>query len=443
MKKNGYYLCFLGLFLVLCVTLSLGILFAGPALPGANEQLQKAPAWTDREGNFNDNYLADVAAWVNDHFFLRQTLISANHRLNVNTFGTSGEDTVIVGRDGWLYFGATLDNYTGLNAFSHRELFAMSQNLSMMDAYCRENGKQFAFLITPNKNSLYPEYMPDFGATAKAPDSGKLLSRLEALGVTTVDLFTVFGNAPEILYYATDSHWNSKGAALAADVINHAFGVQTSFYNGPFVQAEKPYTGDLYNMLYPAFPGRETEQVYAGNLEFTYTSSATKPDAITLTTESGAAGNLLVYRDSFGNLLHPYLAASYGTARFSRSNNYDFTGDFEFVLVELVERNLSYLLQYVPVMECPIEALELPAASGAVTIESNPKGKAPEGFALWTGTADENIDPESVVYVQAEDVVYRAFLTENNGFAVYLPAGAAPECAAWYTDSVLKTYNLN
>lgn len=443
MKKNGLYLCFIGLFLALCLTLSLGIVFAGPALPGANEQLQKTPALTDRQGNFNDNYFTDVAAWVNDHFFPRQTLISANHSLNAKLFGVSGEDSVIVGTDGWLYFGATLDNYTGIHGLSDRELYAMAQNLSMMAQYCQKNGKQFAFLIAPNKNSLYPAHMPDFGATAENPDSQKLLNQLQELDVPTVDLFTVFGNIPEVLYYATDSHWHSRGAALAADTVNAAFGVTTSFYDGPFTNAENPYAGDLYTMLYPAFTGWEADPIYAGNLDFAYTGNTTKPDAITLTTESSAPGTILVYRDSFGNLLHPFLAASYGSARFSRSNQYDLTGDSEYVLVELVERNLSYLLKYVPIMQCPTEDVLLPEASGSVEIAANPKDKAPEGYVLWTGTAAANIDPNSAVYVQSGDLIYRAFLTENNGFAVYLPADAAPSCVAWYANGSLKSHTPN
>lgn len=438
MKKNGMYIAFVGIFLVLCLILSVGILVAGPALPGANEQLQKTPALNDQEGKFNDGFLSDVAAWINDHFFLRQSFISANHSLNGKVFGVSGEDSVIVGKDGWLYFDATLDNYTGINGFSDRELYAMAQNLAMMEEYCRENGKDFAFVIAPNKNSLYPEYMPNYGMIAEMPDSQKLLEQLKAMGVTTVDLFEMFGNAAEVLYYATDSHWNSKGAALGADAINDAFGVQTSFYDDSFEIAVTPYTGDLFNMLYPAFEGQEADPVYAGVLNFTYTSSATKPDSINLTTESDADGAILVYRDSFGNLLHPYLAASYGSARFSRSNSYDLTGDYDHILVELVERNLVYLLRNVPVMESLREELELPEPSGAVLMEQT-ASKAPEGFVLWKGAAS-NADGDSPVYVRTEGGTYRAFLTENNGFAVYLPAGTAPEGAAWYTGGVLKTY---
>lgn len=443
MKKNGLYFGFLGLFLALCLTLSVGILFAGPALPGANEQLQKAPVWKDSDGHFNDSFLKEAAAWINDHFFLRQTLISANHSLTSSLFGVSGEDSVIVGKDGWLYFGETLDNYTGVNSFSDRELFAIAQNLSMMDRYCRENGKQFAFVIAPNKNSLYPEYMPDYGAVAEKPDSRKLLELLNAMSVPAVDLFTAFESTGEVLYYATDSHWHSKGAALGADLINAAFGVQTDFYGGPFADGEQPYTGDLFHMLYPAWDGKEPDPVYTGELEFSYTGSGRKPDAITLTTESSAPGRILVYRDSFGNLLHPYLAASYGSAKFSRSNSYDLTGEYDFVLVELVERNLEYLLRNVPIMECPREELKLPESFDTAAMEEKSQQKAPEGFVLWSGTANAEIDEESPVYICADTGVYRAFLMENNGFAVYLPAGTAPESVAWYAGGMLKNYTLN
>lgn len=443
MKKNGMYIGFLSLFFVLCLMLSVGILFAGPALPGANEQLQKTPVLQDQEGNFNDHFLAEVSAWINDHFFLRQTLISTNHSLNGGVFGVSGEDTVIVGKDGWLYFAATLDNYTGINGFSDRELFSMAQNLAMMDEFCRENGKEFAFVIAPNKNSLYPEAMPDYGAVAEKPDSQKLLALLEEKAVNAVDLYKAFGAESEVLYYATDSHWNSRGAALGADAINSAFGVQTNFYEGSFEIAEEPYTGDLFNMLYPAFQGQEQDPVYAGELQFDYTSSATKPDSITLTTESAADGAILVYRDSFGNLLHPYLAASYGSAKFSRSNSYDLTGEYDYVLVELVERNLNYLLRNVPVMTNQQEDVALPKPSGTVIMEEKPNSKAPEGFVLWTGVTASDADADSAVYVQAETGIYRAFLTENNGFAVYLPEDTVPESAAWYAGGIFENFAVN
>ena len=68
------------------------------------------------------------------------------------------------------------------------------------------------------------------------------------------------------------------------------------------------------------------------------------------------SGQLLMYRDSFGRNLNPYLAESFSVSVFSRKTDYDPTAmaDGGAVVVELVERNLRYL---------NANALTLPAAA--------------------------------------------------------------------------------
>ena len=244
-----------------------------------------------------------------------------------------------------------------------------------------------------------------------------------------------------VLYYATDSHWNQQGAALAADAINAVLGVETDYYAGPFGQKAEPYTGDLFQMLYPAFSGNEREPEYLGCLSYTYTSNSSKPDSIVLTTESGADGSILVYRDSFGNLLHPYLAASYGSARFSRSTAYDLTLEYENVVVEIAERNLSYLIQNVPVMASPHRDIDLPESSGTAVVTQKPRSKAPEGTVLWTGNL-ENTDSDSCVYVSCGGAVYEAFLSRDGGYAVYLPDSESPDSVAFTLNGQLTTLTL-
>lgn len=441
MRKNGLYGAFVGLFLAICLTFSLGTLAFGTSQAGANEQLQRQPTWLDKDGKINDNVLSDTAAWVNDHFFLRQELVSTDHYLTGALFQVSGVDSVILGKDGWLYYGPTVDNYTGLSALSEREVFAVSRNLFLMQQFCQSQGKEFAFLVAPNKNSLYPQFMPELGVQAAQPDGIRVLQQLEMLQVQTVDIYGAFANAP-ILYFETDSHWNPRGAALAADLVNQAFGKTSSYYAGPFQLAKEPYTGDLYEMLYPAFAGMEQQEVYAGQLAFSYEGNAQKPDSITLRTVSDKAGSLLAYRDSFGNVLYPYLADSYGTARFSRSTTYDLTGTETYVLLEIVERNLRTLLTNLPIMPSPLVEPDLPVPSGETTAARDSKAKAPEGYCLWTGTLPQQPDTTSSVYIGSGEQVYEAFLTENNGFAVYLPEGMEPEILAFQMNGSLYSKTI-
>ena len=73
MKQTILKWCFVAVLFAASTTLSLGILFDGPSKAGANEQLAKPPAPVS-DGVYNPDLLSDAAAWVGDHFFLRQEL---------------------------------------------------------------------------------------------------------------------------------------------------------------------------------------------------------------------------------------------------------------------------------------------------------------------------------------------------------------------------------
>ncbi len=437
MKKRIFPWIFTAGVLLMSIVLVVGILFAGPAQAGANEVLSKAPQLKTKDGKFNDNFFGDTAAWINDHFFGRQELISVHNKTVSTAFGTSAADDVILGSDGWLYYTSTLNDYTGLEAMDTADIQMAAHNLELLQEYCHSQGREFAFVLAPNKNSLYPEYMPNYGIHNPSTNAKQLMEELDSRGVAYIDLFDVFSQQEEVLYFAHDSHWNSKGAALGADSINAAFGVQSDYFGGDFSQ-KVPHAGDLYEMLYPSLTDPEQDALYGGSLNFTYTSKATKPDSITLETASDNQGSLLCYRDSFGNLLYPYLADSYGTCRFSRSVSYDLTQDGDCVLIELVERNISYLCTNLPVMPAPERTLPgLPKAADTTVIE-NKSVKAPEGMFRVSGTLPEPADPDSPVYVICGNTAYEAFQLLDGGFGAYTPTEA--EGIAFYTGGILHYY---
>lgn len=434
MKKKLLSWIFVACVLLMSVTLVVGIVFAGPAEAGANEVLSKAPQLKDKDGKWNMSFLGDTANWINDHFFGRQELISAHNKTVSTLFGVSAADDVILGTDGWLYYASTLNDYTGTDTFSHEQMMRIANNLALMQEYCQGQGREFVFMLAPNKNSVYPDNMPDYGVCNPSANAKLLMAELEALGVNYIDLFAVLDQQQEVLYFAHDSHWNSKGAALGADCINRVFGVESNYFGADFSKTEA-HQGDLYEMLYPALTDTETNPVYGGNLEYTFASKATKPDSITLLTESSREGSLLCYRDSFGNLLYPYLADSYGACRFSRSVNYDLTQEGDKVLIELVERNISYLYTNLPVMPAPQREVTLPEVSGAVALECK-SVKTPENMFKVTGTLP--MEADSIVYVICNGVAYEAFQLANGGFGAYVPAEA--KGVAFYSADSLQLY---
>lgn len=432
MKRMNLYRCFIAAILLISICIPVGTLLFGPSSSGANEQLAKPPVLIKKDGSLNDMFLSDAMQWFSDHAFLRQEFISLNNLLSAKLLQTSGADSVILGRGGWLYFADTLPDYTGGGLMAEKEIFAVANNLQLMNEYVTGKGGKFLFVPVPNKNSLYPVNMPPAYTQSDSSNALRLLEKLNTLQVPYSDLYAAFGQEEEILYFAHDSHWNSKGAALGADVINKGFGVDSSYYTAAFSKTV-PHAGDLYQMLYPAFKDSEKNPVYGGTLDFDYTGNGKAPDSILLKTAGKGSGTLLAYRDSFGNLLYPYLADTYGDATFSRSVVYDLTPEAEYVLVEIVERNLEYLITNVPIMESPVRQITLPdTSSGTISVKAT-NYKVPEGYVQLRG----QLDIDGRIYVICGGNSYEAFLLKDNNFAVNVPLDTKPEAVVYTAGDTL------
>lgn len=425
MKQFGYR-AFTAVFLLLCLIPSVGMLLPERQEAGSNEVLASLPALRDGEGRLNAAYLTQLADYAEDSFYLRQDLVTAWSALNQRALRTSIADNVLLGRDGWLYFGDTLDDYIGRNTLSDREIAAAAHNLALAAEYCRGQGAAFLFTVAPNKNSLYPQHMPDLPVFSGRRNADALAKALAEEGVAYYDLFAALGAQEETLYFTQDSHWNSKGAALAADGINAALGRQSGYFAGPF-QPEDVHRSDLYAMLYPTGTWLETDWRYAGELAFAYESPIRSENDLNIRTAGGGTGSLLMFRDSFGILLYPYLADSFASAQFSRAAAYRLdqiaAREADYVVVELVERNIRYLLENVPVMPAPLREGPEDAAAldGSVTLAAEADQTLP-GHVLVRGTLPAA--PDGELYLRTAEGDYEAFRLEADGFGLYVPEAA-------------------
>ena len=182
-----------------------------------------------------------------------------------------------------------------------------------------------------------------------------------------------------------------RGAQLAAQTLLKELKGSEAEFDSRINGKTSPHTGDLYEMVYPA--GSETEQDTAYDFTYQYDEKFHSADDITIHTENSAAdGSIFVYRDSFGINLHPFLAQSYGNACFSRNMPYLLTAVTEeqpdVLLVELVERNLNWLLERAPEMPAPERTrvdddspIYILAETG--TYEASPCGEGTQPFTAY------------------------------------------------------------
>lgn len=432
----------MGAFLCACLIPAVGMLVLPEEPVAANQNLAQSPSLTTLEGKPNLRVLDEVTDYVEDHFALRQRLITANAVLEGAVFGTSSSDSVLMGEDGWLFYRETLDDYLHTDPLTDRELFGAARTLALLSEYAQNHGAQLTFTVAPNKASLYAHYLPYVGRPLPAlNDIDRLVPLLEEQGVSYVDLFAPFKEQywehDQILYHAADSHWTNRGAALAHDTLVKALGLEnrTEWFTQPG-QTSKTHRGDLYEMLYPTGTMLEDETEFDQPFTFTYVRPIRSAEDQRIQTENpGQEGSLLMFRDSFGNTLHPFMAEEYGQALFSRSMPYQMslleeTGA-DTVVIELVERNLDYLADNPPIFPAPLRLLSGEPATGEASAHLTPQedGKL-DGYLRLEGALSGPADVNSPIYVQLGDTLYEASPVGagENGeypFTLYVPGDSA------------------
>lgn len=319
MKK----LIYIFIFLFICLIPSAGFLFGGTGGIQENKNPGKIPSLKDEDGKINVHYLSDAGTWFEKNFAFRSEMVTAHAVIFYRCFGMSAQKGVIAGTDGWLYYKDSLEDYQG-KLMSRRQLFQVAHSLKMIQDYAEKYGVKFIFVPAPNKNSLYGGNMPYYYRLFAGSESNlvHLYEFLNMEGVNYVDLRASLGGEDRVLYHKRDSHWTNEGAAIAADVIMDTLNWEHKSYKGKAYSVRRDFEGDLEGMLFPARIRPEEEVYYEPMPEFTYVEEVENNFAPRISTRSEAAGNLLMYRDSFGNALLPFFAESYGKAYFSRSLPY-------------------------------------------------------------------------------------------------------------------------
>ena len=133
-------------------------------------------------------------------------------------------DGVLVGYDGYMFYKDTLNDFTG-QGFLHDQIYDRAVSmLKERNDFARANGMKFYFVIAPNKNTVYPDYMPEGYTMAQYRRYDQFVSILNSAGITAIDLRSAMSSAvaacPERnLYYKFDTHWNNHAGFIAYETL--------------------------------------------------------------------------------------------------------------------------------------------------------------------------------------------------------------------------------
>lgn len=422
---------FIGICLAILIIPLAGMSFWMSNTTSENTPLAKWPSLIE-EGHINMNFLSQAGEFFEDHFAFRQDLITANSLIQTSLFNTSPVSKVIYGNNDWLYFNGTIDDYQGQNLLNQRSINNIAHNLGLMQFYCQSQNSQFALMIAPNKNSVYPENMPENYIAGELKNIDNLQKALQKENVVYVDLFELFKEKDEILYFERDTHWNTKGALQAYYKLMDQMGLAHKSYDTASPAAVE-HISDLDEMLYPKAYTPETDSDYSQAFNFNTVNEIEDYMSDFIQTENPQGnGSLLMFRDSFGEAILPFLVDNFNQAVFSRLTPYNLlqmeTLHPSLVVIEKAERNIKDLQQSAAIMDMPtIENLNYSPQKTNSTIEINKDGS----FYRINGIIDPKfIQDDTQIYLEAElkngtKTTYAVFYTEGedqkgNGYDVYI-----------------------
>ncbi len=318
-----------------------------------NRMLAKKPQLTTGEGNYGVQF----DAWYNDRFFGRDAMMGLYNEIKYAVAPMSGNDKVLVGKDGWLFYKLDngMNNYANNTVLPEHVLENSLKYLTDIDNWCKKHNKEFYVFIAPDKSKIYGE---NYRLIKKQrSDNYSLGYQMYNYIRKNSDVKIIYPYDELIkhknkgyLYYKQDTHWNALGAYVGYEALIRAMNMKPFDVKFTFQRN----SGGLHKM-HPAVADDDTEySIFDNNYRkhCNYNMGETK-EIICKYPEN--TKRLYLIRDSFsdwlGQLIVPHFKKSYIERDYVFSkNNLDFIKDnVDVVIMETVERYVRRFDQKFPI----------------------------------------------------------------------------------------------
>jgi hypothetical protein len=330
--------------LVAIFLLAIGVPFVATAAGGGEEIDEEYRTAASMPAAPHD--LTSLAAWPEaftnyfaDHFAFRSRLVRWQARLRVGILGASPTPNVLIGHNGWLFYGTdgAVEDFTGTRPFTTAELEAWRLTLQHTQDWLDRRGIAYAFVLAPDKHWVYPGRMPAglnrHAGSARIDQLVDYLRLHSTVHVVDVREAMVESADDERLYHLTDTHWNDRGAFVAYQQLMKQIGSPLALRPHTLNEMEArviPRSGfDLARMI--GLGGVLVEQDLQleplGGRRSRVVEPARPSRALMhprVVTE-GPAGSprAVVFRDSFGSAMIPFLSEHFGRVVYIWQNNFD------------------------------------------------------------------------------------------------------------------------
>ncbi len=265
--------------------------------------------------------------WLGDNAPFRNQMMSLNSAVN-RVFGVLDSSDVLMGENGWLFLkdvsdSKSLSDYQGLTVYTDQQQNEIISQLQMLQDSLAQNGSQLLLTFAPAKEGVYSHFMPSYIPIINEMNRVDILyEEIKKQGQVSVvfpsDLLSEASKQQDV-YYKYDTHWNEVGAFMAAQEILLELGFP--YYIGiPPVAADfsAPVLQDLANVS-ASWDVTDDDVYWAVEARRAELIESTSDGNISIYRGSGSE-NLLMIRDSFGEMLAPFLGEPFANMAVMHSN---------------------------------------------------------------------------------------------------------------------------
>ena len=280
------------------------------------------------------SFAADVDGYFSDRFGFRSSLLKLCAFIQVRCLNTSLSSEVVIGKDGWLFYKTP--HSFGADSLSNDTLEKWRHALERRQQWLAQRGIKYLFVVVPDKDGMYPEFLPDkmHHAAGHSPvdqlrEHMAARSDVPILALRDVLLETKH-SSPERLYFRQDSHWNSLGAFVGCqkmvERLGQWFPELKPLDRSRFRVVSRYTRGDLARMMNaPDFSAGDEATLEPVDPANTFVETFTLPGVLqprertpftVKTVHSPTALRAVLWRDSFGAGLVPFLPQRFSSTTF-------------------------------------------------------------------------------------------------------------------------------
>lgn len=357
-----------------CVPLAATLISPSSGTTGKEDEAKAPQLFSD--GRLNDS----IGTQFNDFFTksipFRSQVITAQNTLSGAFLGKENNN-VITGKNGWLYTKESTDEFIGVRK-SSRALHNASETIRIMQECVTAKGMNFVFTVAPDKNQIYPEYMPAGYIKSDTNNLTVLEKYLRADKVNYVslkdELLGLRKKNKSLLYLKGDTHWNGLGALYGYNAIMNGLGGEHESFSGTDYVYSNDWYGDIAKMAYPAAP--PVCRQYYFDIDYSrirfmqprtsqsndklmedLMSDKEENDTNIRTINPAGKDSLYISRDSFGRAMLPFLVSNYKSTYITRTRSFDLRAadknKYTDVVYEIVERKLDSITDTAPLLYAP------------------------------------------------------------------------------------------